>query len=93
MPSQEEQDQISAENEHFFARFREVGSENRDLPDSYDSRTNGHVTEVKNQRQCGSCVAFATTSAIETCMILAGASKSGMDLSEQSLIDCGYNGR
>lgn len=52
----------------------------------------GLVTEIKSQGNCGSCSAFAATSLHETCMIKAGAKKEGMDLSEQYLIDCGYNG-
>jgi hypothetical protein len=41
---------------------------------------------------CGSCAAFAITGAHETCMLAAGARFNGLDLSEQYLIDCGYNG-
>ncbi len=42
---------------------------------------------------CGSCAAFAATGAHETCMLQAGARYNGLDLSEQMIIDCGYNGR
>ena len=49
------------------------------------------VTSVKDQMSCGSCSAFATTSTHETCMLAAGARFNGLDLSEQFLIDCGFN--
>jgi cathepsin L len=61
------------------------------VPDSYDSTSKGLVTSVKDQMSCGSCAAFATTAAHETCMLKAGARFNGLDLSEQYLIDCGYN--
>nr|AKO90287.1 cathepsin-like protein 1 [Tigriopus japonicus] len=48
-------------------------------------------TPVKNQQQCGSCAAFATVAAVETCMLKSGANLQGLDLSEQSLLDCAYN--
>jgi C1A family cysteine protease len=51
----------------------------------------GLVTAVKNQMSCGSCAAFAATGAHETCMLAGGARFNGLDLSEQYLIDCGYN--
>ena len=41
---------------------------------------------------CGSCAAFAATGVHETCMLMAGARMNGLDLSEQMLIDCGFNG-
>jgi hypothetical protein len=41
---------------------------------------------------CGSCAAFAVTGAHETCMLQAGARYNGLDLSEQMIIDCGFNG-
>jgi hypothetical protein len=62
---------------------------NRDAtPASYDSTELGLVSEVKNQKQCGSCVAFANMAAIETCFKKA----TGVfgDYSEQQLVDCGY---
>ena len=53
----------------------------------------GHVTVPKNQGNCGSCAAFAATGLHETCMAKAGAPLKGLDLSEQYLVDCGYDGR
>ncbi len=53
----------------------------------------GLVTPIKNQMSCASCSAFAATGAHETCMLLAGARYNGLDLSEQMIIDCGYNGK
>ena len=47
----------------------------------------------KNQGNCGSCAAFAATGLHETCMAKAGAPLKGLDLSEQYLVDCGYDGR
>ena len=45
---------------------------------------------AKSQGTCGSCAAFASTGAFETCMLKAGASKTNLDLSEQWLLNCAY---
>ena len=50
----------------------------------------GIVTAAKNQGSCGSCAAFASAGAIETCFAKAGSKLSGLDLSEQQLVDCNY---
>jgi hypothetical protein len=52
----------------------------------------GLVTPARDQMSCGSCAAFAATGAHETCMLKAGARFNGLDLSEQMLVDCGFNG-
>ena len=57
-------------------------------PSSYDADELGLVSEVKDQKECGSCAAFANMAAIETCFKKA----TGVfgDYSEQQLLDCGY---
>merc|ERR1719266_2869950 len=62
------------------------------IPDEYNAVTAGIITEAKSQGSCGSCAAFAATTVHETCLIKAGTPFKGVDLAEQQLVDCGYNG-
>merc|ERR1719266_1007752 len=62
------------------------------IPDTYDARDSGLITEPKSQGSCGSCAAFAATTVHETCLIRAGTPFKGTNLAEQQLVDCGYNG-
>lgn len=62
------------------------------LPASYDSRSKGYVTSVKNQGASSNCWAFAATSVLETNSIVNGYTKlSATDFSEPHLTWFSYN--
>jgi cathepsin L len=55
-------------------------------PSSIDWRSKGAVNPVRDQGQCGSCWAFATTANAES--VWAISSGQLLDLSEEFLVDC-----
>jgi len=72
-------------SEKYFDQYRYSRAS---VPRSYSSVDERYVTPVRDQKQCGSCVAFATIAAIEVCFKkLTGVEG---DYSEQELVDCGY---
>eukprot|EP00825_Cyclidium_porcatum_P042998 TRINITY_DN5_c0_g4_i3.p1 TRINITY_DN5_c0_g4~~TRINITY_DN5_c0_g4_i3.p1 ORF type:complete len:379 (+),score=76.15 TRINITY_DN5_c0_g4_i3:102-1238(+) len=58
----------------------------KDLPSSVDWRTQGAVTPIKDQGQCGSCWAFSTVFSLEG--IYALKNQKLLSFSEQQLVDC-----
>ena len=59
------------------------------LPASWNWATQGAVTPIKNQQQCGSCWSFSTTGSTEGCHFLG--TKKLVSLSEQNLMDCSFS--
>ncbi len=61
------------------------------LPASFDWRSNGGVTPIKDQgSSCGSCWAFSTVGPLESQILLQGGGT--VDLSEQYLVSCNTSG-
>ena len=76
-------------NKAFFDQFE---SSRSNPPASVDSTANGKVTAIKNQGNCGSCAAFTAAAIAETCMLMENVPMDRLDLSEQDLVDCAYDG-
>jgi len=59
-------------------------------PRNFDWISQGKVSSVKNQAQCGSCAAFSVIGAVESCFNIQNGDAVD-DLSEQHILDCAYN--
>ncbi len=61
----------------------------RSFPETFDWRSEGGVSVVKDQANCGSCWAFSATAVLESQVMIATGNE--MDFSEQQLVDCVMN--
>ncbi|XP_047021876.1 cathepsin K-like [Helicoverpa zea] len=68
------------------AKLNEISS---DIPEEYDARLEGLVSNIKNQEDCGSCWTFGTTAAVEGALARINGGKL-MALSNQALVDCAW---
>jgi C1A family cysteine protease len=57
-------------------------------PASFDWKALGYVTPVRDQGNCGSCWAFATTAALESNLMSKGMIIDAADCAEQILVSC-----
>jgi hypothetical protein len=67
-----------------FPTFEQYSSSNR--PTNFDWRALGAVTDIKNQKDCGSCWSFSTAQDIEGVHYLAG--NDLISFAEQQLVAC-----
>merc|ERR1712179_428866 len=67
----------------------DISISTKDLPASVDWREKGAISKVKNQGQCGSCWAFATTEMIESYAQIS--SQEMVELSTQQVTSCTPN--
>ncbi|MBK7672161.1 MAG: hypothetical protein IPJ24_12405 [bacterium] len=74
--------------DHYAAAATAALRADKALPASYDCRTAGWVTPVRNQGACGACYAFSSAADLESKLLMAGQGQ--FDLSENSLKECHY---
>lgn len=60
-------------------------------PSSYDSRTFGYITSVKNQNPYGTCWTFATIATLEANAVKKGLAPNTIDLSERHVAYFSYH--
>jgi len=69
---------------------RPTEEELKAVPATYDWRTKGVVTPVKNQEACGSCWTFSTTGNLEGLYAIKYGAAKLTSFSEQEIVDCSH---
>jgi cathepsin L len=87
----------NSDDKHSFAsRFQTLLNTNRKRgksnSTSFDWRSQNVVGSIKDQLQCGSCYAFATSAVMESLYAINNNAQSVVDLSPQQIVDCGGTG-
>lgn len=61
-----------------------------DYPESLDWRSQGKITPIRDQAQCGSCYTFGSVAALEGRLLMqySNLDKNTLDLSEEQLVQC-----
>ena len=67
-----------------------------EIPDSFDARDKGWISEPKHQKSCGSCIVFTNVALIETCIAKVRCTSEPdncrvPDLSEQEALECAFD--
>jgi len=65
-----------------------VAEKGPQAPSSFDWRSLGGITAIKDQEQCGSCWAFSCTESIESVYMIKGSKKNQVPLAPQQIVDC-----
>jgi cathepsin F len=76
---------------NFLSSNQTQGRTLQSLPSSWDWRSYGAVTAVKNQGACGACWTFAAIGNIEGLYYIKH--RRSVQFSEQQILDCNYSGK
>lgn len=87
IPSKEDESWKFLGSPYFNTEHSDFEMSSAEIPNNFDWRDHIKMTSVKDQKNCGSCYAFATLGAIES--LIYRQTRQVVDLSEQEIIDCG----
>jgi len=73
-----------------------AGLQGVNVPATHNPIGTDAITPIKGQGSCRSCSAFAAMAQVEMCFLkkgVPGLTSQSLDLSEQQVMDCAYNGK